>query len=262
MTASWQSNWLTSWRKGPDIRAVLLAAGQATRLRPLTDDCPKCLLPVGRETILARAIRILASRGLKRFTVVVGFRGDLIRQALSEGFPELDFTFVSNDDYTTTNNAWSLMLACHACDPGDEPIFLLDSDIVFEPEVIDRIMTDQSTNRLGLRTTGTVGEEEMKVRLDSTGKVADLSKDMPPATAAGESVGLEVFSTPSVKALSGILDKRMKTENRINEYYEASFVEMIQSGHDIRPVDLAGLRCMEIDTLEDLTAARQEFSES
>ena len=81
-------------------------------MRPLTDDCPKCLLLVGRETILARAVRILVSRGLKRFTVVDGFRGDLIRRALSEDFPDLDFTFVRNDDYATTNNAWSLMLAC------------------------------------------------------------------------------------------------------------------------------------------------------
>ncbi len=256
------ANWPPGWRKGPDIRAILLAAGQATRLRPLTDDCPKCLLPVGRETILARAIRILASRGLERFTVVDGFRGDMIRRALSEGFPELDFTFVSNDDYSTTNNAWSLRLACNAGDAVDEPIFLLDSDILFEPEVIDRILGDKAPNRLGLRTTGTVGEEEMKVRLDTAGRVVDLSKIMSPATAAGESVGLEVFSAASVKALAGILDKRMKIENRINEYYEASFVEMISAGHEILPVDLAGLRCMEIDTLEDLTAARREFLES
>ncbi|MEN8006634.1 MAG: phosphocholine cytidylyltransferase family protein [Candidatus Krumholzibacteriota bacterium] len=240
---------------------MLLAAGQATRLRPLTDNCPKCLLPVGPETILARAIRILASRGLKRFTVVDGFRGDLIREALTTGFPGLDFTFVRNEDFTTTNNAWSLMLACDAL-AGDEPVFLLDSDIVFEPEVIDRILDGGTANRLGLRTTGGVGDEEMKVRLDPAGRVADLSKEMPPAAAAGESVGLEVFSAPTVTALAGVLDRRMKVENRINEYYEASFVELIQNGSEILPVDLAGLRCMEIDTIEDLDHARREFSGS
>ncbi len=199
---------------------------------------------------------------MTEFTVVDGFRGDMIRRALTGDFPELDFTFVRNEDYSTTNNAWSLMLACNAGDAGDEPIFLLDSDIVFEPDVIVRILAEKAPNRLGLRTTGTVGDEEMKVRLDSTGRVVDLSKVMPPATAAGESVGLEVFSAPSFRVLSRVLNKRMKTENRINEYYEASFVEMIRSGHDILPVDLAGLRCMEIDTLEDLTAARREFPES
>jgi choline kinase len=236
-----------------------LAAGQATRLRPLTDDCPKCLLPVGEETILARAVRVLSSRGLKRFTVVDGFRGEAIRQALSTGFPGLEFTFVRNEDFAETNNAWSLMLACEEGWSDDEPIFLLDSDIVFEPSVIDRILDNKAPNRLGLRTTGGVGEEEMKVRLDDSGRVADLSKDMAIAMAAGESVGLEVFSAPAAAALGRILVRRMTVENRINEYYEASFVELIQSGHPILPVDLAGLRCMEIDTLEDLTAARKEY---
>ena len=238
-----------------------MAAGQATRLRPLTNDCPKCLLPVGEETILSRAIRILASRGLKQFTVVDGFRGDLIRQALTSAFPDLDFTFVRNDDFTTTNNAWSLMLACEA-GVGDVPVFLLDSDILFDAEVIDRILEGGAPNRLGLRTTGDVGEEEMKVRLDSQGRVADLSKVMKPASAAGESVGLEVFSAQAMQALAEILERRMKAEDRVNEYYEASFVELIESGVDILPVDLAGLRCMEIDTLEDLELARREFTGS
>jgi len=144
---------------------------------------------VGQETILARTVRIFASRGLKRFTIVDGFYGDLIRRALATDFPELDFTYVRNDDYATTNNAWSLMLACEVGGVGgvgDESIFLLDSDIVFEPEVIDRILADEAPNRLGLRTTGAVGKEEMKIRLDSSGRVDDLSKEMAPATAAGE----------------------------------------------------------------------------
>jgi choline kinase len=65
-----------------------------------------------------------------------------------------------------------------------------------------------------------------------------------------------------MKALARILDQRMKTAGLVNEYYEASFVELIRSGHEIRPVDLAGLRCMEIDTREDLDRARREFAGS
>ena len=237
---------------------MLLAAGQATRLRPLTDDCPKCLLPVGQETILARAIRILASRDIKQFTVVDGFRGDLIRQALTDTFGDLDFTFVTNVDFSTTNNAWSLMLACEA-GLGDEPVFLLDSDIVFEPEVIDRILTGGGPNRLGLRTTGSVGEEEMKVSLGQDGRVINLTKEMPVSEAVGESVGLEVFSGEFVTALVEVLTRRMKTDGYINEYYEASFVELMQAGHKVMPVDLGDILCMEIDTPEDLDAAREVF---
>jgi choline kinase len=240
------------------MRAVLLAAGQATRLRPLTDNCPKCLLKVGDESILERAVRILAGRGIRSFTVVDGFCGDMIRQTLGSTFPELDFRFVRNEDFRTTNNAWSLMLA--DCSPG-EPIFLMDSDILFEPAVIDRILADKAPSRLGLRTTGTVGQEEMKVALGADGRVVNLTKEMPVAEAVGESVGLEVFSADFVTAMVEVLTRRMRIDGLINEYYEASFVELMTAGHEVMPVDLGDLVCMEIDTPEDLETARQVFRE-
>lgn len=239
------------------MRAVILAAGQATRLRPLTDDCPKCLLDVGGETMLARAVRLLAARGLRRFTVVDGFRGDLIRAALGAGFPGLDVTFVRNEDYAATNNAWSLMLAdCR----GDEPILLLDSDIVCEAGVYDAVLAPGAPNRLGLRTRGALGDEEMKVRLDARGLVAALTKRMPPHEAAGESVGLEVFAGDFVAALREVLHRRLRVEGRVNEYYEEAFTELAGRGHAIAPVDLGPLRCLEIDTVADLEDARRAFA--
>ncbi len=237
----------------------MLAAGQATRLRPLTDNCPKCLLSVGDETILARSVRLLAARGITRFTVVDGFCGDMIRSALTTGFPSLEFTFIRNEDFRTTNNAWSLMLSdCQ----GTEPIFLLDSDIVFAPEVLDAILDHPAANRLGLRSIGSVGEEEMKVRLDDRGLVVELTKEMPVAEAAGESVGLEVFSTEFTAALHTVLHRRMHVDQYVNEYYEAAFTELAQSGHEIVPVDLGPLPCMEIDTVADLDDARRAFGTS
>jgi choline kinase len=241
------------------VRAVLLAAGQATRLRPLTDDRPKCLLDVGGETILGRAVRILHARGLRHFTVVDGYRGDMIRAALVVPPDGAAFRFVRNDDFATTNNAWSLMLA--DVDPA-EPIMLLDADIVFEPAVIDRLLVHPAPNRLGLRTTGEIGAEEMKVRLGPDGLVADLGKELPVAAAAGESVGIEVFSAGFVDALFTALRRRQRDEGRTGEFYEATFVELIAAGHAVAAVDLAGLACREIDTPEDLEAARREFASS
>lgn len=238
------------------MRAILLAAGQATRLRPLTDNCPKCLLSVGGESILERAVRILGEHGIRQFTVVDGFCGGMIRNTLNESFPDFDFRFIRNEDFSTTNNAWSLMLA--DCTAG-EPIFLLDSDILFEPAVITKLLAGDAPNRLGLRTTGSVGEEEMKVSLGPDGRVINLTKEMPVTEAVGESVGLEVFSGEFVTALFAVLNRRMKVDGCINEYYEASFVELMEAGTDVRPVDLGELLCMEIDTPEDLETARQVF---
>jgi choline kinase len=238
------------------MRVVLLAAGQATRLRPLTDALPKCLIDVGSSSIIARGIRILADQGIQRFTVVDGFMGDLLRERLRAEFPAAWFTFVRNEPYATTNNAYSLMLARYAC---DEPMLLSDADILYEPGVITRLLEDPHPNRLALRTRGSIGEEEMKVVLDSHGRVQNVAKDVPAATAVGESVGLEVFSADFAAKLFDALDRRMLKEQRTGEWYEATFVELIERGESVHPVDLGELRCMEVDTLEDLARARDLF---
>jgi len=240
------------------MRVVLLAAGRATRLQPLTDALPKCLLEVGGESILARLLRTLADRGLRRFTVVDGFMGDLLRERITAKFPSEWFTFVRNDVYATTNNSYSLFLARYAC---DEPMLLSDADILFEPAVIDRLLADSHDNRLVLRTRGSIGEEEMKVVLDGRGTVANIAKDVPPSTATGESVGLEVFSARFTAKLFSTLERRMLVEKRVNEWYEASFVELIRAGEVVHPIDIGKLQSMEVDTLEDLERARQIFGQ-
>lgn len=240
------------------MRVVLLAAGRAQRLRPLTDATPKCLLPVGNRSILSRAVSALSEHGLKRFTVVDGFEGDALRAALLREFPAEWFTFVRNEIWETTNNSHSLWLARYA---APEPMFLLDSDIVFEPGVIARMLQDGPPNRLALRTVGGVGEEEIKVVLDPAGHITDIGKKMRPSLAAGESVGLEIFSAEFVTKLWKTLERRAHHVNGANEWYEASFLELIEQGEKIFPVDLEHLRCMEIDTPEDLARAGVVFGE-
>jgi choline kinase len=89
--------------------------------------------------------------------------------------------------------------------------------------------------------------------------VKNVAKDVPPASAVGESVGLEVFSADFARKLFDTLERRMLIEGRIGEWYEATFVELIERGESIHPVQLGDFRCMEVDTLEDLSRARELF---
>ena len=89
------------------MHCLILAAGTASRLRPLTDSTPKCLLTVGSRSILERAIRAVFHAGVIHFTVVVGFQDWMVKNFLKRNFPSLDFTFVVNNQFDTTNNAFS-----------------------------------------------------------------------------------------------------------------------------------------------------------
>lgn len=238
------------------MRVILLAAGAATRLKPLTDELPKCLLPVGPRSIISRTVRLLADRGLTTFTVVDGFCGDALRHALRDEFPPEWFTFVRNERYATTNNSYSLWLGRPA---APEPFALLDCDVLFDPEVVDRLLACPQPNRLAMRNQGELGAEEIKVLLDGDGRITAINKEIDPRQAAGESVGIHAFGAELCQQLFTVLERRMLREERVNEWYEASFQELVEQGVAIYPVPLDSLRSMEIDTAEDLARARAVF---
>ena len=239
-------------------RAVLLAAGSAQRLRPLTDAMPKCLLPIGGRTIVSRAVASLAAHGIRDITVVDGFEGDQIRAALTSEFPAEWFDFVENADFATTNNAWSLTLAL-ARRAQPEPLLLLDGDLVFDAPVIERLLRDTRENSLAVRTSGGVGEEDVKVALAPDGRISDIGKHVAVERASGESIGAAIFSPAFVSRLIPVLDRRLRQPGGANEWYESAFLELIEADESIYPIDLGPLRSIEVDTREDLEEARRLF---
>src|SRR5688572_12693661 len=92
-------------------QAVVLAAGTGSRLRPLTDSVPKCLLEVGGRSILDRLLADLAEAGVERAVIVTGYLGPKIAEHLRHTPPPLTVDFAQNAAYETTNNAASLLVA-------------------------------------------------------------------------------------------------------------------------------------------------------
>ena len=240
------------------MHCVILAAGTASRLRPLTDSTPKCLLQIGHRTILERAIRAVFHAGIIHFTIVVGFQDWKVKNFLKRNFPSLDFTFVVNNRFDTTNNAFSLLLARDEI-IGHE-LLLLDGDIVFDDEIIPLVMKSPRETSLAVRTSDSVGAEDVKVEVKEGGEIIRIGKELPAASAFGESIGIEKFSRGDTTKLFDTLEKRIKTENRVDEFYEASFQELIDGGTKIYAIDAGKYRSIEVDTPEDLQTAESLFS--
>ncbi len=123
------------------MKAVILAAGIASRLRPLTDTTPKCLLKVGERCLLQRAFDALLQNGFREFVIVTGYRQQQIVDFLEAHYPALKVTFIYNEKYAFTNNIYSLWLTRPYVDKED--ILLLDSDILFDrrlwPSCLDMV---------------------------------------------------------------------------------------------------------------------------
>jgi choline kinase len=242
----------------PVVKAVILAAGCATRLRPYSDDTPKTLLPVGGVPILRRTITSLLRCGVDQFVIGTGYLEHMVREAVATWFPGLDVTFVTNEDFRSTNNAFSLLLTRDAVEGND--FILLDGDVVFDLEVIEELIS-RGPDCLAVRSVGEIGLEEVKVTADVEDRVLAIGKHVPVRTAMGESVGIELFSAATSEKLFAALHQRVRDQGLVNEYYEASFQQIVDEGTTLYGADIGSMYASEIDTIDDLMAANQRLAE-
>ena len=237
------------------MQAIILAAGMAKRLRPLTDTTPKCLLKAGGKTLLEMTIENILANGIKSFVMVTGYRENMIKDHISEKFPGLDITYLTNSDYENNNNSYSLWMTRELI-KGES--ILLDSDILFDSRIISRLLEHKEPDCLAVKCEHPLGEEEIKVIIDSANKIEHIGKQLDPAASFGESIGIERFSFSFFSKLGEILDRKISKENNVNEFYEASFQELYDLGNAMFAVDVSEYKCMEIDTPADLERAQEE----
>jgi glucose-1-phosphate cytidylyltransferase len=87
-----------------DLTGVLLCGGKGERLRPLTESCPKPLVPLGGRPILQHLVEYLVASGIQRFVFCVGYKAQMIHHFLATHFPDQDrFRAVDSGDATMTD---------------------------------------------------------------------------------------------------------------------------------------------------------------
>ena len=266
-------------------KAIILAAGTASRLRPLTSNTPKCLLKVGERTLLQRSMDALIKAGIREFVIVTGYLHEQIENFVQQTYGDrISACFIHNKDYATTNNIYSLWLARPKAD-GEE-VLLLDSDLLYDGEIIERVLTDSHENVLTL-IRHELGEEEMKVvidpplpslegkdpsksplkgetfslplREDRGGSITEISKTCDPSLAAGESLGIERMGKAYTTALYKELEEMMNSEHLENKFYELAFQRLIPKGHTFSVLDVTDFFSCELDTIEDFENAKQRI---
>ena len=232
---------------------VILAAGMAKRLRPLTDERPKCLLTVGSRTLLQRTVDSLVSAGITELVVVTGYRANMVRDFLTAHYPTLTIHFIDNPDYAHNNNIFSLWLTRPFTEGHD--FLLMDSDILFDPQIIPTLLaTEGDTLALNRHE---LGDEEIKVIVDADDRVLEISKTCSPQEAIGESVGFEKMTATYSSALFQELVQMIEGEGLIDVFYERAFERLIPQGHTFRIVDTTDLFSIELDTVEDFENAKK-----
>ena len=226
------------------MRAVILGAGFGSRLgtpqpKPLT------VLSSG-ETIMERQVSALTKLlAADHVIVVVGFKKESIMEAFS------NLTYVFNDVFDETNTAKSLL--CGLRKTGGEDVMWLNGDVIFDPEVVDRIHGFEGSCMAV--NTSSVGEEEVKYNVNVDGTIREVSKSV--ENPRGESVGINKIVAQDVPLLLEALE-----QCGADDYFERGIELAIAKGLRIHPVDITDLFCVEVDFGEDLERANRWLSEA
>lgn len=120
------------------MQALMLAAGMGTRLGKYTEAMAKCMIEVGDKSLIAHAAEALRLAGIKKLIVVVGWEGEKLIRFIQQNISGIEFEFIRNDEYASTNNIYSLYLAREQLCQDDT--ILLESDLIFDKTLIRRMV--------------------------------------------------------------------------------------------------------------------------
>jgi len=236
-------------------QALILAAGRGRRLMPYTKDRPKCLVEVGGKPILYYQLKALQDSGIKNLILVTGYKAAMIKNCTVKNFPDLKFGFVYNPKYLSTNDIYSLYLARRYL---TKDVFILDSDVLFHPEIISKLIDFAVKNKSALATRrGRCGQEEMKIACSSDSRVLRLSKKINPKHATGEFMGISFFTHNFLKVLSRQLEEAIKYGGVRLDREVAIEKVFADDCHPLYAVDISRFPAIEIDFPEDLSLAER-----
>lgn len=231
------------------MKAVILAAGVGKRLWEVTQHRPKCLIEIGGRSLLHRYLEILAGLGIRRATIVVGYRQEMIRAAVERDACGVTVDFLVNDQFHRGSIS-SLWIAREAL---DDDVIVMDADVLFHRDILRRLVESSHENALLMdETVRQTGEECMVVM--AGGRVIALTKKMPDRyDYAGEGVGflrVRHADTPHmVESLQSHIDKgswNMEYEDALQQFFQT-----VKVGHE----KIGGLPWTEIDFVEDVKKA-------
>ncbi len=242
------------------MKAIILAAGVGSRIRPLTDNCPKSLLKVGDNTILEMMLSHIRDCGINEVIFVIGYLKEQIQDYVKTRFPDLDAGFVVNEKYAETNTGFSLMLVKDLI--KESGFIKFDADVVFDKEILERLIRYKHENCLCVDKNINLAAEEIKVIIDDKDKILKASKTVNPKDAIGESIGIEKIGKNTAKLLFKELELMMKDKKNHQEYYEGAYERLIEKNVPFYALDVSGLKWVEIDTHEDFDARRKIFNKN
>lgn len=256
---------MTEREEAMEAKAIILAAGMGTRLKPLTLTSHKCMTKVNGTPIIHNALNCLKSIGVKEVEIVVGYLAEEIRNTLGDSFDTVKLNYTINDIYSETNTSYSLKLGLETAKNYDR-LFVLEGDVFFSLALLERLADDRHENATLLEKYNPALDGTF-AQVDESGYVIDWThKSMrePGYTLEDKykTINLHKFGKAFVEScLYPSVEKTCrKTQGKDPlENVMRSIVRKDQRA--VYGLDSAGIKWFEIDDCKDLAIAEELFRE-
>ena len=235
------------------MKAVILAAGQGTRIRSVHGEHPKCLIEADGGTILDHQLEAVSMAGVNDVAIVVGYEKEqVISHVRARSLTNNQrIHFIENSAFAITNNIYSLWLALDWL-RGDSFI-VLNADVIFDPEIL----------RSGVRPYAPISmiidpvwrDETMKVIIEGD-HIIEMSKKISREEFSGTYIGITVFS----KSIQNQFFRKMNKligSGRVSDFFNVAVQQLADAGVFVGFTGTEGSAWAEIDDPVDLTFAQR-----
>jgi L-glutamine-phosphate cytidylyltransferase len=233
------------------MKAIILSAGQGSRLGHLVDDKPKCLIDFNGRSLLDRQLDTLEASGVHDAVVVTGFHDELVSEAIARrsGGPKVRTIF--NPFYKVADNTGSLFMACEELS-GD--CLVWNGDTLVSRALMRRVVAnDRSGICVTIDRKDSYDEDDMKV-VEEGGRLKAIGKRLPMASVNAESIGLLAFRSGGAEQFREAIDRAMRTPEGTTIWYLRVIHQLARSA-DVWTFDIEGEEWGEVDFPADVEDA-------
>lgn len=237
------------------MKALILSAGQGSRLLPLTEDRPKCLLPLDESrSVIEWQIQELAKCGVDEVAVVLGFHAEQVEAVLARlARPGLTIRTIYNPFFKLADNLGSCWLARHEM---DRDFLIVNGDTVFEAAIPERLLASATAPiTVTIDRKSDYDPDDMKVVVEG-GRLVDIGKTLALDVVNGESIGMLLFRGEGPRLFAEAIDRAMRTPEGLKWWY-LRVIALLAREKVVGTVSIEGLDWGEIDYPTDLQQVRK-----
>jgi len=232
------------------MRVIIPAAGRGTRLQPITDFLPKCLVDIAGKPLIYYLLSELKHLEVSEVVIVTGYKPDLVEEYVSNRSDFPPVTCLHNDQHESTNSIVSLSLTRHL---WDQDICIIDSDLLIKPGLLAKLIQNKNT---GLVIDNSKRPENIDMKaLVRDGRLEYMDKNLPEKDTFGEFFGLSRWVPEAAKAFAEVIDDYL-VRGETNVWYEFPIRELARDYY-LPVITCISDMWIEIDNMDDYEKAKQ-----